>query len=93
MASLRRVFSKQALDAGGSLDVYYTYDDVSLAVSLFDWVNPGSEQNVTVTINGVEFHNKVAPGTGEMPVSGLTLLPGIKGGPPRFPFPVFVRVD
>lgn len=95
MAAIRHPFSQTNIGDGLTLDVFYTYDDVTLKISSFDWINPGPPTGVTVTVNGVPHHEDVATGPGVWSPggAGVTLLPGIKGGGPRFPFTVSVAVD
>lgn len=93
MAAVNHLFSRTNIGNGQTLDVFYTYDDVTLAVSEFNWVNPGPPTGVTVTVNGVPFHDVVPTGTGRHTVS-FTLLPPVKAGTgPRFPFTVSVAPD
>lgn len=94
MTLVTHPFSKTSLPGGGSLDVFFTYDDVTLIVSEFSWNNPGPATGVTITVNGVSQHRPVPSGPGSSASSGITLLPPVKAGTgPRFPFTVSIAPD
>lgn len=90
MAAKTIPFASCNIGGGLMLDVTMTYDDVTLRVTSFDWVNPGPATTLTITVNGTATTRTLAPGPGTYnPPGQITLEPGAKGGL-ELPFSVSV---